>query len=276
MSRKVFAAGEIQTAADSNEFLLDENVMSFADSTARGSAIGTAVQGMVTYLNDIDSLSVYNANDWTVDRTIQVFADSTARGSAIGTAVEGMASWLEDSKRLSVYNGSSWQPVGVEPNVVFIGSETFSAVASASIDNVFSSDYTSYKAVVNVLASSVDDEAFRLRVRASGSTLTTLVYEHGRFTVGSRSASTVTSINSQNANHIVIGNLSSLVGYSVEITFHNPFTLSNTRVVQIGSGRTLDFVGGIVNDSLAYDGFIVQPDTGTITGRIDVYGIVES
>jgi hypothetical protein len=60
MPRKVFTAGEVLAAADVNSFLMDQTVMTFAGTAARGSAIGTAVEGMVTYLNDSDTLQIHN------------------------------------------------------------------------------------------------------------------------------------------------------------------------------------------------------------------------
>jgi hypothetical protein len=64
MSRKVFTAGEVLAAADVNSFLMDQSVMSFAGTAARGSAIGTAVEGMVTYLEDINAISIYDGANW--------------------------------------------------------------------------------------------------------------------------------------------------------------------------------------------------------------------
>jgi hypothetical protein len=64
MPRKVFTAGEVLAAADVNSFLMDQTVMSFAGTAARGSAIGTAVEGMVTYLEDIDDLRTYSGSAW--------------------------------------------------------------------------------------------------------------------------------------------------------------------------------------------------------------------
>jgi hypothetical protein len=60
MPRKVFTAGEVLAAADVNTFLMDQAVMVFADSTARGSAIGTASEGMLTYLADINTFEYWN------------------------------------------------------------------------------------------------------------------------------------------------------------------------------------------------------------------------
>ena len=65
MPKKTFTAGEVLAAADVNTFLMDQSVMTFADSAARGSAIGTATEGMVTYLEDTDGLELWNGTAWT-------------------------------------------------------------------------------------------------------------------------------------------------------------------------------------------------------------------
>ncbi len=67
MPRKVFVAGEVLTAANVNALLMDQAVMVFAGSAARGSAIASPSEGMVTYLEDINQLQVYvgTAVGWT-------------------------------------------------------------------------------------------------------------------------------------------------------------------------------------------------------------------
>jgi hypothetical protein len=59
MPRKTFVAGEILTAADVNTNLMDQAVMVFADSAARGSAIPSPSEGMVTYLSDTNLVEAY-------------------------------------------------------------------------------------------------------------------------------------------------------------------------------------------------------------------------
>ena len=60
--RKNFVAGEILTAADVNSFLMDQSVMVFDDSGARGSAIPTPSEGMVTYLKSDDQVTVFDGS----------------------------------------------------------------------------------------------------------------------------------------------------------------------------------------------------------------------
>jgi hypothetical protein len=111
MPRKVFTAGEVLAAADVNSFLMDQSVMTFAGTAARGSAIGTATEGMVTYLNDIDALSVFNGTQFVTNRPIMTFAGTAARGSAIPSPVEGMTTYLEDLDRYDSYSGAAWRQV---------------------------------------------------------------------------------------------------------------------------------------------------------------------
>jgi len=64
MPRKVFTAGEVLAAAEVNEFLMDQAIMTFAGTAARGSAIGTATEGMVTYLADSDTFEFWNGTEY--------------------------------------------------------------------------------------------------------------------------------------------------------------------------------------------------------------------
>jgi hypothetical protein len=65
LGRKIFAAGEILTAANVNGYLMDQSVMVFDDAGARESAIGTATEGMVAYTKDDNALSFYSGSVWT-------------------------------------------------------------------------------------------------------------------------------------------------------------------------------------------------------------------
>lgn len=62
--RKVFTAGSVLTAADVNDYLMDQAVMVFGGSAARGSAIGTATEGMTSYLSDTNSVEVFDGTQW--------------------------------------------------------------------------------------------------------------------------------------------------------------------------------------------------------------------
>lgn len=77
--RKVFAVSEVLTAANVNDYLMDQSVMVFDDSTARSSAIGTATEGMVTYLKDTNKLYVTtDGTAWSELPSATGFTSSTA------------------------------------------------------------------------------------------------------------------------------------------------------------------------------------------------------
>jgi hypothetical protein len=65
MPRKEFESFTRLDASDVNTYLMDQSVMTFAGTAARGSAIGTAVEGMVTYLEDSNSLQLWDGSSWT-------------------------------------------------------------------------------------------------------------------------------------------------------------------------------------------------------------------
>jgi hypothetical protein len=64
MPKKTFTAGEVLAAADVNDFLMDQSLMTFAGTAARGSAIPTPVEGMLTYLDDSDIYESYSGSAW--------------------------------------------------------------------------------------------------------------------------------------------------------------------------------------------------------------------
>lgn len=67
MPRKVFANGNPLPASDLNTYLMDQSVMTFADSAARSAAIPSPTEGMITYLNDTNKVEVYTGSPlaWT-------------------------------------------------------------------------------------------------------------------------------------------------------------------------------------------------------------------
>lgn len=59
-----FTAGQVLTAAQVNTYLMTQAVQTFASSAARSSAIATAVNGQVTFLQDTESLEFWNGSGW--------------------------------------------------------------------------------------------------------------------------------------------------------------------------------------------------------------------
>jgi hypothetical protein len=105
-----FQTGEVLTAANVNDFLMNQAVMVFADATARTSALsGVLAEGMLTYNLDTQSLEVYDGSafvavggamkekrieaftgsgNWTVPAGV-TYAIAHMRGGGGGIAVGG-------------------------------------------------------------------------------------------------------------------------------------------------------------------------------------------
>jgi hypothetical protein len=66
---KLFTSGSVLTAAQVNTYLMDQSVMRFADAAARTAAFGgagepTLAEGMVSYLMDTNTISVWDGSAW--------------------------------------------------------------------------------------------------------------------------------------------------------------------------------------------------------------------
>jgi len=98
LPREVFVAGQVLTAAELN-VVSDQSVMVFAGTAARGSAIPSPSEGMVTYRSDDDTVEVYNGSSFVpvgAGQILQVV--SAARTSPFTTA----STTLTDVTDLSV------------------------------------------------------------------------------------------------------------------------------------------------------------------------------
>lgn len=69
LGRKVFTAGDVLTASDVQNYMMDQSVMYFAGTAARSSAIATPTTGMTSYIGvtgtaTIPQLETYTGSAW--------------------------------------------------------------------------------------------------------------------------------------------------------------------------------------------------------------------
>jgi hypothetical protein len=268
MPRKEFEAFRRLDASDVNSFLMDQSVMTFGSATARDAAIDTPLQGQVTYLADIDSLSVYNGTQWVTNRPVMNFAGTAARGSAIPTPVTGMTTYLEDTKDLRIYDGSAWIDTAA---MTHIRTEIVPASSSnVSLNNIFTSRFTNYQIVMNILG---DSAGFSMsaRMRLSGTDNTAASYGY-QLAISAGTGSS--NVRAESVSSARIGGVSNLAWQSMVMSVNNPaVALPTTGFVQsqyyIPLEQELTSFRHLV--STAYDGitFIGGPFRGTIS----VYGL---
>lgn len=109
MTREVFIAGQILTAAELNT-VSDQTVMSFAGTASRGSAISSPVEGMTTYIEDSNSVQIYDGSAWkrvvnTTGSILQVVSttktDTFTTTSTSYTDVTGLSATITPSSTSS-------------------------------------------------------------------------------------------------------------------------------------------------------------------------------
>lgn len=85
LGRKVFAAGEVLTAANVGGYLMDQTVMVFDDAASRTSALGLDVaEGMVSYTKDDNAIQYYSGSAW-----VNVSSPGDITEVIAGTALTG-------------------------------------------------------------------------------------------------------------------------------------------------------------------------------------------
>jgi hypothetical protein len=233
---RTFTAGEVLTASNVQDYLMDQSVMVFADSTARETGIGTAnfEEGMVSYLEDSDTVEVYDGSAWA----------SVAPASTSG---------------LDLINTTS-----------------FSAVSSQSINDVFSATYKNYRIILNFATAVAIDKVISMRLRKAGvdfsgasgyENISLGVTAGGATSNATGSATSFTLLN--NAHYtsqrsVVLDILNAQGGT----------TISGQSVGGTSSVTNALNINGICLTSNTYDGFtiITSASNFTTASTVSVYG----
>ena len=110
---KLFNTGDVLTAAQVNTYLQEQAVMRFANAAARTTALsGVLAEGMVSYLDDTNTLEVYNGSAW-VGATGDITEVSAGTGISVSsgtgpipTITNSMATEITASGDIIVGTGS--------------------------------------------------------------------------------------------------------------------------------------------------------------------------
>lgn len=158
----------------------------------------------------------------------------------------------------------------VQPGLVLVATSAFSAASTVSVDGCFTSTYENYRLLVNIDGASTTNSA-QIRLRASGSDSAVNYNQFGWIASGG-----TLSANSGTGNtYITLATTTTTDGSFSVVEIGRPALAAITHIYfQQYASNTPAGIAGICahTTSSAYDGFSVIASTGTITGRVRVYG----
>lgn len=160
--------------------------------------------------------------------------------------------------------------------LVLTGSADFTTSSAVSINNCFSSTYNNYHVEIDLTAISAVDAEFHCRMRASGTDNTASSYfsqwlQQKETTVGGAGYLTRSMFH--------LGSLASSkvkqLAWSGE--FKDPFNATNTKMLwhvwmSNSSDAYQNLIVGHHSVDTSYDGVTFYPASGTISGKIRIYG----
>jgi hypothetical protein len=171
--------------------------------------------------------------------------------------------------------GMKWATAG-GGGLVLINSTSFTTSSAVNVDSVFTSTYRNYRIVISYNSSA--NINLQMRLRASGSTITTAKYEIRGWTNNGSALNAETS-NTATLWHIGSGGVSG-GGGSYDIFAPNVgtfITISGGQAgITTGAYGAGTGVAGYFDQSQTADGFQIFPSSGTLTGTVRTYGYANS
>lgn len=273
---KDFVTGEVLTAADVDGYLM-QGVWVFASAAARDAAVTSPQEGNFAYLKDTNVTTYYTGSAWANLDTTGMTNPMTTTGDTIYSSSGSTPARLgigTTGQILTVAGGvPSWAtPAAGGNDYKLINTTSFSAVASQSVDNVFTSTYENYKLIINIFPTSTSD-SITLRLRASGSD-TTANYTSAR--VGWNGSVVFGGTDNTGTDDWYIGIDGNASTSACDLTLFRPNIAGNTSFTSLGSGVGLiQFASGRQTDSTQFDGFKLAIISGTFTGNVSTYGLAK-
>jgi hypothetical protein len=303
---KDFVTGEVLTAADVDGYLM-QGIWVFASTAARDAAVTSPSEGNFAFTKDTNSLWYYDGAAWvasgatgdiegvtagigisgggtsgTVTVTNSMATAIDAKGDLVaGTGADTFAKLTVGANGTTLVADSA-ETTGLKwatPSsgaLTKITSSSFTTQSSVAIDGCFTSTYTKYFVIWQATASVVDSD-LQLQYRYAGPTTEVFKY-YGSGSALNRSNATSTFGYTNQAQSTlypslnVSGNPSfgNIYFSSVGNASDNPVFYGNA----LGAGTT-QFVSyaGYNDEARTYTGFLLKPDSGTITGTYQVYGL---
>jgi hypothetical protein len=195
--------------------------------------------------------------NWPVPTSTDFVKDGASSIEALGDAIDATVFGL---------------PSGA---LTLINTTTFSAVASQSINDVFSATYDNYKIFIDC-THSAGGVGFSLRYRVGGADNSTANYQWTQV-VRDNTTTSVLGVSGLNQTSASLGTVYGTRN-AQEINVFSPFlaseTLHDTHLISLSTSTEINrIIAGGLNLTTSFTGFTILPASGTITGTVRVYGV---
>jgi hypothetical protein len=158
--------------------------------------------------------------------------------------------------------------------LTLISTTSFSAVASQSINDVFSATYDNYLIYFQGTGTTTN-ASLRLRMRVAGADNTSSEYSFATRYVDAGSSTGVTV--SSGTTSLYLGDIYTrpcFTNIAISNTFLTDYTVYNSNSFNLFSTATSNTSivgGGALTVTTSYTGFTIFPASGTITGSVSVF-----
>jgi len=132
-----FQANAVLTAAQVNDYLMDQAVMTFADAAERTTALPTSIEGMVSYTKDDNAVQVYNGTDWVAIDTqasqlADLVTDATTARTLTSTDAGKTILFTSATAVVATVDLSTDFPVGARVDIIADGAGALTVTASGA------------------------------------------------------------------------------------------------------------------------------------------------
>ena len=216
--------------------------------------------------------------------------EAMQRKVGVGTAVAGSAS-AGQVLTISAAGTSTWIATGLTqiiPSSVAVGSGsgsvdangaiTFSGASSLSINDCFSSTYDNYRIVFEIdTTSGTGGTGVNMRLRVGGADNSSANYWNHRI-FGQATTVSGSGATSADTSFLSVSEYDNVGMSTYMYELFSPFRTATTGLVGIGQFRYTSFYqhsqikSGQTTVTTSYTGFTLLTTSGTMTGRIRVYG----
>jgi hypothetical protein len=283
---KLFNTGDVLTAAQVNTYLNEQTVMVFADSAARTTALsGVLSEGMMSYLQDTDSVEVYDATSWTAVGGGGLTSPLTTKGDVWGYSTTDARIPIGANNTVLTADSSEslglkWAAPAGGGAMTFITGATLTAASTWNFpDDTFTSTYRNYLVVMEG-RDSANNDAIYWHFRAGGTNNSS---SNVRFAVDGRIFDNGTFSQASTGAAYFLAGYPGPYGGAYTATIYAPQVATYTQVTGNGlgtsgattEGATTNFAA-FVNATTQYDAMGFTMSGNSYTGTYRVYGLADA